>query len=231
MKKAEVQLETAAEQETKPKVILEAEVEKPPEGGDLTRSIDTLAKLVDQSHVPQAEVKEEMKLEQKSTRRPTKRGYLGMLIAFVLGLCSGIVAGYGLWGQRVEVEIDNTGLILNSVISPTVKPEATPTPAMAEQKRTDLKIKVLNGTGGKGVAAAGKIYLESLGYSNVETGNAKRTDYVKTEVVLAKAKSGYWSMLKKDLEARYSVIDGFTTDEDVLASAGGVDAVVIVGEE
>ncbi len=232
MKKTEAHLEAVVEQEEQPKVILEAEVEKPEEGGDLTRSIDTLAKLVDQGNTPVRAAETENSDEKTTRRGGRKGGFLGMSIAFILGLCLGIVAGYVLWGQRLSLGINS--LIATDVqeqsVSPTVKPEATPTPAAVEQKRADLKIKVLNGTGGKGVAAAAKIYLESLGYMNVETGNAKKTDYVKTEIVLAKAKSAYWPMLKKDLGGKYTVVDGFTTDDELLAASGGVDAVVIVGE-
>lgn len=198
--------------------------------GALARSIDTLAKIVDDSKTGTEQIAQ---TAEKSSKRNGNSGALGMILAFIIGLCLGIVAGYVLWGRfvigGVVVSTENEEVISEerAVISPVI----TPIPAITELKRSDLKIKVLNGTGGKGVAAAGKTYLEGLGYVGVEAGNAKRNDYAKTEVILSKDKAKFWEMLKKDLTTKYNLVDGFTTDAELLEASGGVDALVIVGAE
>jgi hypothetical protein len=216
--------------ETTPVVVEEAAKPEVP-AGELARSIDTLAKIVDDSKTG---TDQKVQITDKTIRQNGSGGTLGMILAFIIGLCLGIVVGYVLWGRfvigGVEVVSDKEPVTVGEQIA-TITPTVSPTPKAEVLKRTDLKIKVLNGTGGKGVAAAGKTYLESLGYANVEAGNAKRNDYAKTEVILSKDKAAYWEMLKKDLAAKYTLVDGFTTDEDLLAASGGVDALVIVGSE
>ena len=202
--------------------------------GELARSIDTLAKIVDPGKP--AEQTEGVTPAAGGKDGGEKKGSglgLGVALAFVIGFGLGIIAGYVLWGRFViggiPVMVENEQVMdKQASLSPT--PEVSPTP-IAGLKRTEIKIKVLNGTGSKGVAAAGKEYLEGLGYADVATGNAKRSDYTKTEVVLGKDKAAYWSLLKEDLAKKYTLADGFTTDDELLAASGGYDALVIIGEE
>jgi hypothetical protein len=219
--------------EEKPKVILEPVVEGGvPATGELKTSIDSLAGIVDKP----AEVKPEVVVEEEEEKSGRKMGGgFWMALMFVVGVGLGVLAGYVVWAKPTlwplpfltkPAKTETTA----QVVEPTVAVETTPTPATESGvKREEVKIKVLNGTGTKGIAAIAKTYLEGLGYKDITTGNAVRNDYETTTVVLSETKKAFWTTLKADLASKYQVENDYDTDESLLVKHDGVDALVIIG--
>ncbi|NTV30978.1 LytR C-terminal domain-containing protein [candidate division WWE3 bacterium] len=106
---------------------------------------------------------------------------------------------------------------------PTATPTLTPTPI---PNRTELHVKVLNGNGGVGIAAKAKQLLLSKGYTSIETGNAGRYDYPKTEIQLKPSKAYYYQTIAQDLSGTYEVTQGTPLDTN-----NSVDVVIIIGEK
>jgi len=109
--------------------------------------------------------------------------------------------------------------------SPTSIPTPTPTPTPAF-KKSDLKIKVLNGGGVKGKATDVKDILTKKGYGEIITGNADNFDYLKTEVQIKESFSQISSVLNKDLEDYLS-----SFKQTVLDSSSTADLIIIIGQD
>jgi hypothetical protein len=73
---------------------------------------------------------------------------------------------------------DQAGLVED--VTPT--PEVSPTPI---NNRADITLEVLNGSGVAGMAARTAERLEALGYSVIGTGNADRSNYTETQILVA----------------------------------------------
>lgn len=107
--------------------------------------------------------------------------------------------------------------------APTTTPQAT---SGATLNRSDLSVRVENGSGGSGVASKGSAFLKNLGYSIASSGNADNFNYKGVTIKIKKDKSSYLEQLKKDLSGSYT-IDSATSD---LPSSSAYDALVIIGE-
>lgn len=114
--------------------------------------------------------------------------------------------------------------------TPTVS-QPSPTEAVAEPspsiKISDLKIKILNGSGIPGEAGVVKKYLEGLDYQNIQTGNAATFDYKGVQYSIKKALETFKTQLNKDLSAKYTLTDTLKT----LDESDAFDVVIIVGKE
>ncbi len=215
-------------EEAKEKLVLEPEVETVPGVEEVDARLKEFAQISDS---PTSSISEVAEVGSKVRRiRPPAVGPW-IAASFVLGISLGVVSGWGMWEKQLLNKLvpAASGPEPTRVVEGGVSPTLAPTPtAAAAMKREDLKIKVLNGTGKSGVAAKGKDYLEGLGYKDVQTGNAKRSDYGSTEVIFNKSKTGYWTLLQEDLGKNYELAAGFSTDDE-LTGAAGVDAIVVVG--
>ena len=133
--------------------------------------------------------------------------------------------GYMVWGKETSNTETKVGVV---EMTPTKKPEPTTmvsvSPTVAP-KRSEIKIKVLNGSGVAGGAGKAKDLLLSLGYKNVDTANADRDDYEKTEISVKASTEAYGELLKADLGSKYSVEIG-TSD---VAETDSYDAIIIIG--
>lgn len=148
-----------------------------------------------------------------------EKGWVWMLVAFVLGAVVGTVTGY-LVAKTQKSQTAKTQNITVIQASPT--PSASP--VAAEVKRADLKVQVLNGSGVIGAAGKAKTFLEGLGYLDVKTGNADG-DFAKTEIEIKESKNAASEMIKKDLKDKYTLSDTIgvldkTSDYDVLITLG-----------
>lgn len=77
-----------------------------------------------------------------------------------------------------------TGIFTSVSPTPSVVPTVTPTPIEdVSVKKEEVKVQILNGTGKAGQATTVKNLLVDLGYSDIETGNAKSSDATDTTVV------------------------------------------------
>lgn len=144
----------------------------------------------------------------------------GLALQLTVGLDS--IFGKKTAGQKQEVLSEQEQVQETQ----TQTPEPSPTPQVVQKdlKRTDLKLKVENGNGVPGSAGKINSYLEGLGYKVGEAGNADKSNYAKTQIVLPKELADYKELLVNDLKTNYSVevveLDTKPTDYDVLIIVG-----------
>ena len=113
--------------------------------------------------------------------------------------------------------------------SPTSFPTATPTPALeaseeAELDKSEVEIKVLNGSGTPGLASVVKDLLEGKGWTVVSIGNADSYDFTKTLLKFKQSAKKFEKTLAADLSDKYSVEVG-----EALEASSSADIEVIVG--
>ena len=170
-------------------------------------------------------------LAQQSQKEEKKGGgALWMIIGILIGLAAGGAAGYGVANWResqqsstAEVQ-EKTGSTEETAAGKT---EPTPTPGENEPERENLTLQVLNGSGVKGAAGKAMEYLENLGYKDVETGNADKSDYVETEIRVKASKKEFKNLLKEDLKTEYELADS----EETLPETAEFDAVIVIGQQ
>ncbi|MGI5826423.1 MAG: LytR C-terminal domain-containing protein [Patescibacteria group bacterium] len=104
-------------------------------------------------------------------------------------------------------------------------PEPTPSPSL---ERSELKIKILNGSGVSGLAGKAKDLLEDKGYGEIATGNADSFDYEETTVQIKEEKNLFLDLLIEDLSEDYLVS---TDSSDPLEEESDFDAIVTLGKE
>ena len=112
--------------------------------------------------------------------------------------------------------------------TPTPTPTAEPTPPPAtEIKKSDIKVRVINGGGTPGAGSKMKKFLEDKGYTVVSVANASAYTYTQTEISVKSGKTEYAKLLTDDLKADYSL----GTASAVVEESAAYDAEVIVGKE
>jgi hypothetical protein len=110
-------------------------------------------------------------------------------------------------------------------ISPDLESTESASPsAQQEEKRKDLKVKVLNGGGVVGAAGKVATALEKLGYEDIRTGNAPNFNYEKSEIIYLETKKEFLSMFENDLKD-YEI--GAKTSTD----SADFDFTFIIGKE
>lgn len=107
---------------------------------------------------------------------------------------------------------------------PTKKP--TPTEKAEVKTATDMSLQVLNGSGEEGVATKAKEFLESKGYTNIETGNADNFDYQAVTIRIKSSMQKFLSTLQSDLKEKYTL----ATDSGTLSDDALFDASIIIGK-
>lgn len=108
-------------------------------------------------------------------------------------------------------------------VAPTVMPIATPTPSI---KRSDLKVKVLNGSGTAGLATTVKSILKDKGYGDILTGNADNFDFTQSELQVKKSEATVSAVISVDLKDHISSFKNST-----LSESSAADAVIIIGAD
>jgi hypothetical protein len=112
----------------------------------------------------------------------------------------------------------------------TITPQVEPTPtasSSASFKREELKIQVLNGSGVSGAAGKAKTLLESLGYKDIDTGNASMSDLAQTEVAVKDTAKDFIDLIIKDLSKNYSA----TESSKSLSASSKFDVVITLGKK
>ncbi len=127
--------------------------------------------------------------------------------------------------SKRKVSIPN---IMNKpTLTPTAIPTNTPTPTPAI-KKSQIKIKILNGSGKTGLAGDLKDKLIDAGYKDIVTGNAKSFDY-KNTVIQFKSKKDedlMKSLIEGDLKSYTSSYKTELTETDTSA-----DVIIIAGKD
>jgi hypothetical protein len=155
-----------------------------------------------------------------------KRTFPRWLI-FGIGLLIGGALGAGLvWGLNTYGIIGTTNQAsTEKVIATPTGVLASPVPTTVALSRSNLKIRVENGSGVRGAAAVASDFLTNLGYKVVSVGNADE-NVKTTQVSLSLTKAAYFDMLAGDLKGKYEVAtqaSEFSTNEDY-------DALVVVNK-
>jgi len=125
-------------------------------------------------------------------------------------------------------------------ISPFTKGNASPTPSAspvavsspmveespaADLDRSEVSVRVLNGSGVSGKAASVRDFLEELGWTVDSIGNADADDYESTEVRFKSEFEDFANLIVDDLSSDY---DSSLSSDELDASASA-DIEVIVG--
>lgn len=116
--------------------------------------------------------------EQKPSAKKSKTLFL-ILILLVIALI-----GSGLFlRERIKNLVKG-----DAVPSPSSISEATPSPSPTPDPlvRSEWSFEVLNGSGTSGLAKKVASSLEDLGYQVIKTGNADKSNYSKTEILVKK---------------------------------------------
>jgi hypothetical protein len=135
-----------------------------------------------------------------------------------------IVAGLVIAGWRLIILPGKTAV---KEPIPTIKPTIAPTPTpILKINPEDIRIKILNGSGMPGQAGKLAGNLKNIGFEVLETGNADRFDYKKTEVHYKKGEKQKADFLIKNL-TDYKV----GTPEASLKEDNSADVEIIIGEK
>lgn len=110
--------------------------------------------------------------------------------------------------------------------TPTPKPTVNPVDKTSGLDRSKLSITVENGSGQAGVALKGTDYLKNLGYNVSSSKNADNFNYSNVSIQIKSSKSGFLSLLKKDLGFNYTVSSASADLSDSFSS----DTLVIIGK-
>lgn len=125
-------------------------------------------------------------------------------------------------------------------ISPFTKGSASPTPTpspiavsspttqespAADLDRSEVSVRVLNGSGVTGKAASVRDFLEELGWTVDSIGNADGSDFESTEVRFKADSSDFADLIVEDLSSDYDA----STSSDSLEASDSADIEVIVG--
>ena len=114
-------------------------------------------------------------------------------------------------------------------MTPTLGPIETQTPTPEEETPdvSTYKVQVQNGSGIAGEAGKVKDFIEPIGFSAVDTGNADKNDYSQTQVKMKEGISDQVFELIKEVLADYEVVES----DEILAEDSEYDVVVIVGKK
>ncbi len=130
--------------------------------------------------------------------------WLWLLIAIIIvaALVFAFVRGIGPFGQlkKGSQTMQESPSPASFVASPS--PEAT---SGAKIDKSQIKVRVLNGSGTAGVASSAKDFIESRGYKVISLGNATSYDFTQTIVKLKNSVMNIKDTLVSDLSGKYSV--------------------------
>jgi len=158
--------------------------------------------------------------DEKANKKPF---WIIFPVILLVGALAGGVFIYREGVKKTEKTEEQLAVVSPSPI-PTETPEALP---VAELKREDLKLQVLNGAGVAGTAAKAREFLEGLGYKEVAIGNADSFDYEETEVSIKEDKKDYLEMLTDDLSEEYTL----SAQTPYVDKENEFDAIVVIGKK
>lgn len=163
----------------------------------------------------------------KKQKTPPKN-YSLLLILLIILLTAIMSAGifyFFLSNKKKETPIRK------NIPTPTIQPSPVPkslipkTQTVPPANKAELKIQVLNGNGGEGVAAKAKNILEKAGYQNITTGNAGKYDYEKTIIQVKENQKDLYNALLADLKNDYIL----EPPSKPLENKSPYDALIIIG--
>jgi hypothetical protein len=164
-------------------------------------------------------------LEEEEQQEKTNYLWIIIPVALLIGaLVGGLITYFSGISKIGTVEPTPTA---EATVEPTVTSEPTASPS-STLKRDTVKLQILNGSGVSGLAGKAKTYLEGLGYKDVQTGNASKSDLTETIVSAKKdAKKELLDAVIADLSKNYKVAD----ETEVLQATSKYDFVITLGSK
>ena len=176
------------------------------------------------------------------SRNPSRFFFLFIILFFlVVGVLAGLLfLGYSKRAMRTNNMVISTPTIIDKVtplptssaymaavsVNPSLSTGGLSTvDSETKLDRKALTVVVLNGGGEPGAASGVSTYLKDLGYQIARVGNADGFTYKNLTVTVKRSKSGYASLLKRDLQANSSFASVSASVNDGIS----VEAEVIVG--
>jgi len=158
---------------------------------------------------------------QRRTKKFPKWLPIVLIIVTVIVL---VIAAIFILQEPADEEGEVAGVPTSTLDQSFSVPTPTPTPTEAPVNRDEISIEILNGTGIPKEASYLEGQLTSLGYSDIEAGNASEQDHTATEVVFG---SGVADTIRdeivKKLEEIYKDVESRTSgslDVDVQITTG-----------
>lgn len=148
-----------------------------------------------------------------------------LLIVLSISLVMAIIAGGIVTSQNaLTSKLSSSPVLLVSALPlPESSPSPSPEPGLV---LTGYKLLVLNGTGGKDVAAAAKAMLLGSGFANVKADNAETQNFTQTEIQLKPAApEKLYEIIFQTLSPAYEV----TRSAELLPPDSNYDVVITVG--
>lgn len=152
--------------------------------------------------------------------------YVGSAVGILL-LVLGIGSGIYFYGGKVTHDKTNVNVLSesDSKLDPQPTPIPTPTPTpVPNLNKADLKFRIENGSGVAGAAGKAQTFVQGLGYSVNDIGNAVESDRPTTLIKIKTSKLAYKDLLIQDLKSNYELVveDGLaeTQEYDVLMTVG-----------
>ena len=195
-----------------------------------------LKKILSSKSTPKSEKKELPKSDSKiyeptveSEKKPPLVNKTFIIIFLITFILSGLVIGGILVQNNALQSRPNPTPSPLVIASPSPIPTPTPSPSpKPEIVLADYKILALNGTGGKGVAAAVKEILEQKGFEDIKADNADSFDFTQTEVQLKpETPEKIWQTIEASLTESYEV----TQSAELLEDDSQYDVIITVGEK
>ena len=142
-----------------------------------------------------------LKKTKYSFDRENKKGKLPNLKPFILPFILSLTFTFLIvWGaknfRKTKIKFP-TSIVKKTTPTPTTTSTPTPTPTPII-KKSEIKLKILNGSGIKGQAAKLSTYLKEKGYKDIVVGNADSFNYEHTIIKLSNEK--YKETISKDLK-------------------------------
>jgi hypothetical protein len=126
--------------------------------------------------------------------------------------------------QQAEVTPDSPTPTVPAVATPTPEPDPTPTPE-PEIEKSDVVIRILNGSGVKGAAANAQRALEKAGFEKISSGNADKFTYKETIVDYKEEYESFVDVIEEDLGSTYEVVKG-----EQLKDSNKYDIIITLGK-
>lgn len=196
--------------------------------GDITK--DTLSDFIaDKKNLSRANFLQKSITTEELQENPLASIGLNKTLLIIIVLCSLIIGSFLFYfltlSNTKKPEQEEININIPTI---TLKTSPTPISEVNSEETVDkekIKLRVLNGNGGTGVATKAKGILEAAGYQNIKIDNAGKYDYENTLIQVKKDNTVLFKTLASDLENDYTLEK---TPEE-LASDSPYDAVIIIG--
>lgn len=160
---------------------------------------------------------------QESQQKNAKWLWFLIILIIIGALVFAYVRKIGPFGQfRLGTTTEEESPTPTTTFFTSPSPESSPQAAL---NKSEVAIRVLNGSGKAGAASTVKDFLEQRGYKVAALGNAANFDFTQTVIRLKETAKKFEELILADLSDNYSVL----VSNDNLEATDSADIEVIVG--